>query len=81
MTEEELLRIGFFKTDNALPGMERAISCLRLWEYYNGVFLRIIVSKYKDIFVVDHIYYESSQSDKLQLELFGNDLSLENSRR
>ena len=76
--EDELRSIGFFEWDSNWPGMEKSIVRFKLFENFKGVFIRIIVSKYKDIFVVDHIYFDSPKSNELQLELFGSDLSLEN---
>lgn len=78
MNEEELMRMGFFKIETNLTGAEGDEKRFKLYENYNGVFLRIIVSKHKDIFVVDHIYFNSPKSDELQLKFFGTDLSLDN---
>lgn len=78
MTEEELMHIGFFKIEPNLPNMRKADIRLKLFENYKGVFLRLIVSNYNDTFVIDHIYFDSPESNKLQFEFFGDDLSLEN---
>jgi len=76
MNEEELMRMGFFEI--TLTSSEQDVKYFKLYEYYDGVFLRIIVSKRKDIFVVDHIYFDSPKSDELQLEFFGTDLTIAN---
>jgi hypothetical protein len=77
MDEKELLQIGFFET-NANLRSEEGVKYFKLYEYYNGVFVRIIVSKHEDVFVVDHLYFNSPKSVELQEELFGNDLTIEN---
>lgn len=78
MNEEELMRMGFFEIETNLTGTEENVKRFKLYEYYDGVFVRIIVSKYKDIFAVDHIYFNSPKADELQLEFFGTDLTLDN---
>jgi hypothetical protein len=78
MNEEELLRMGFFEIEPVLTGDKSDVKCFKLFEYYNGVFVRLIVSKHKDIFEVIHLYFDSPKSEELKLEFFGTDLSLEN---
>ena len=78
MTEDELLRIGFFDIGDSFAKNERSVNSFKLFECYNGVFLRIIVSKRNNVFTVDHIYFNSPNSDDLIKEFFGTDLTVSN---
>lgn len=79
MSEEELLQIGFFEIEPILTEDKSGdVKCFKLFEYYKGVFVRLIVSKYQGAFEVIHLYFDSPKSDELKMEFFGTDLSLEN---
>lgn len=76
--KEELMRLGFFEIESTVTSTNVDVRRFQLYECYNDVFLRIIISMHKDNFIVDHMYFNSPKSDELQLELFGTDLSVEN---
>ncbi|TWF45403.1 hypothetical protein FHW36_1011333 [Chitinophaga polysaccharea] len=77
MHEEELMQLGFFEIETTEADKEMGVRCFQLYEYYKG-FLRIIISKYKGVFKVEHIYFNSPRAEELQVELFDGDLSAEN---
>ncbi|PSL19942.1 hypothetical protein [Chitinophaga ginsengisoli] len=78
MKEEELMRLGFFEIESTVASANTDVRRFQLYECYNDVFLRIIISMHKDNFIVEHMYFNSPESDELKLELFGSDLSVEN---
>ena len=78
MNEGELMRIGFFEIEVNPTNEDRNARRFQLYENYNGVFLRIIVSMQWGAFVLEHMYFNSPKAEDLRLELFGTDLSVEN---
>lgn len=68
---QDLLNIGFFEIGTSDPD----IRVFRLYEEYKGIRLRIIVTLKDDILKVDHVFFYSPNSDELQFELFGQDVT------
>jgi hypothetical protein len=77
--EYKLMQLGFFRCEkNKETNHSEGQEFFKLFESYKNIFLRIIIKKEDNFFFVDHIYFHSSDADNLQVELFGNDLSVEN---
>ncbi|WP_118953252.1 hypothetical protein [Taibaiella helva] len=72
---KEMLELGFFEIKT---GEDSKVRTFRLYEKYKEVQLRILVSLQNDVFEVEHIFFYSPNSDKLKLELFGNDITVAN---
>lgn len=70
----KLLEIGFSKIGSE-DGAD--VQTFRLYEQYNHVRFRIIVTLKNDIFKVKHIFFYSSNSDELQLKIFGQNITVE----
>lgn len=70
---KDLLEIGFFEIKT---GLNPEVRTFRLYERYKGMQLRIMVCLQNDVFSVEDIFFYSPNSYELQIELFGEDMSV-----